>query len=160
MSKWRLVQRFVLFLGILFILFDVAFSAENGPLILTEHFAKMKKEVKKSSRTEKKISGLLKIQIQLRNSYIEQPTSERMNAMKKMGMKTVEIDTHLVYIHLKRKLNVSNISSLKKIGITVFEDSWVPPLENHPTGYVIAGMPVNRLYDLARKTFVIRLETA
>ena len=51
MSKWRLVQRFVLFLGILFILFDVAFSAENGQLILTEHFAKMKKEAKKSIRT-------------------------------------------------------------------------------------------------------------
>ena len=80
--------------------------------------------------------------------------------MRRMGIITDEIDKQLVYIHLKRKLSPSRIASLKEIGVIVYEDSWVPPLENHPTGYVIASMPVNRLYDLARKTFVIRLETA
>ena len=91
---------------------------------------------------------------------MEQPTTERLNAMRKMGMKTEEADKQLVYIHLKRKLNASQTASLKKIGVTIYEDTWVPPLENHPTGYIIASIPIDRLYDLARKTFVIRLETA
>lgn len=120
----------------------------------------MEKEAKKGGRVEKKVSGLLQIQIQIKNSYMEQPTTERLNTMQKMGMKTEEADKQLVYIHLKRKLNASQIASLKKIGVTIYEDSWVPPLENHPTGYIIASIPIDRLYDLARKTFVIRLETA
>jgi len=120
----------------------------------------MEKEAKKGGRVEKKVSGLLQIQIQIKNSYMEQPTTERLNAMRKMGMKTEEADKQLVYIHLKRKLNASQTASLKKIGVTIYEDTWVPPLENHPTGYIIASIPIDRLYDLARKTFVIRLETA
>ena len=109
---------------------------------------------------EKKISGLLQLQIQLRKSYREQPTSERIKAMQRMGIKTAEIDKQLVYIHLKRKLSPSRVASLKEIGVIVHEDSWVPPLKNHPTGYVTASMPIDRLYDVARKPFIIRLETA
>lgn len=160
MGKRCLVQRFILFLCIVFIFSGVAFSEEKGAVILPKYFIKMEKEAKKGGRVEKKISGLLQIQIQIKNSYMEQPTVERLNAMRKMGMKTEEVGKQLVYIHLKRKLNTSQIASLKKIGTTVWEDTWVPPLENHPTGYVIVSMPINRLYDLARKTFVIRLETA
>ena len=162
MRKQYLAQSFVLFIGIFIIFPNLAFSAENEPLILPKYFMKMKNEMKKSDRIEKKIGGLLQLQIQLRNSYTEQPTPERLNAMRSMGMKTVEeeIDMQFVYIHTKRKLSTFRIASFKKIGVIVYEDSWIPPLENHPTGFVIARMPVDRLYDLARKPFVIRLETA
>ena len=160
MRKQYLAQKFGFFLCILFIFSGVAFSEEKGAIILPKYFIKMEKEAKKGGRVEKKVSGLLQIQIQIKNSYMEQPTTERLNAMRKMGMKTEEADKQLVYIHLKRKLNTSQIASLKKIGVTIYEDTWVPPLENHPTGYLIASIPIDRLYDLARKTFVIRLETA
>jgi len=160
MRKQYLAQKFGFFLCILFIFSGVAFSEEKGPIILPKYFIKMEKEAKKGGRVEKKVSGLLQIQIQIKNSYMEQPTTERLNAMRKMGMKTEEADKQLVYIHLKRKLNASQTASLKKIGVTIYEDTWVPPLENHPTGYIIASIPIDRLYDLARKTFVIRLETA
>ena len=160
MGKWSLAQKFVLFLCIFFIFSDVAFSEGNDAIILPKYFTNMGKEAKKGGGVEKKVSGLLQLQIQLKKSYKEQPTSERIKVMRRMGIKTDEIDKQLVYIHSKRKLTSSRIASLKEIEVIVYEDSWVPPLENHPTGYVIASMPVNRLYDLARKTFVIRLETA
>ena len=160
MGKWSLAQKFVLFLCIFFIFSDVAFSEENDPIILPKYFIKTEKEAKKGGGVEKKISGLLQLQIQLRKSYRDQPTSERIKAMQRMGIKTAEIDKQLVYIHLKRKLSPSRIASLKEIGVIVYEDSWVPPLENHPTGYIIASMPIDRLYDVARKSFVTRLETA
>jgi subtilisin family serine protease len=160
MGKWSLAQKVVLFLCIFFIFSDVAFSEGNDAIILPKYFIKTEKEVKKGSGVEKKISGLLQLQIQLRKSYREQPTSERIKAMQRMGIKTAEIDKQLVYIHLKRKLSPSRIASLKEIGVIVHEDSWIPPLKNHPTGYVTASMPIDRLYDVARKPFIIRLETA
>src|SRR3989339_2145389 len=160
MGKWSLAQKFGLFLCIFFIFSDVAFSEGNDAIILPKYFIKTEKEAKKGSGVEKKISGLLQLQIQLRKSYREQPTSERIKAMQRMGIKTAEIDKQLVYIHLKRKLSPSRIASLKEIGVIVHEDSWIPPLKNHPTGYVTASMPIDRLYDVARKPFIIRLETA
>ncbi len=160
MRKQYMAQKFGFFLCIMIVFSSIAFSKENDSLILPKYFTESEKEAKKGGRVEKKISGLLRLQIQLRKSYREQPTSERIKAMQRMGIKTAEIDKQLVYIHVKRKLNSTNIASLKKIGITVYEDSWIHPLKNHPTGYVTASMPIDRLYDVARKPFIIRLETA
>lgn len=161
MGKWFLALRIFLFLSISFVSLDRAFSGVDDPIILPGYLTRIKDETEKSSRIEKKISGLLWLQTQLRNSYREQPTSERLSAMQKLGMKTVEaeMDRQMVYIHVKRKLSAAKIASLKKIGVVVYEDSWIPPLENHPTGYVIASVPVSRMYDLSAKTYVVRLET-
>lgn len=162
MGIWYVVQRIVLSLTIPFVFLDIAFSGADDPIILPGYLTRIHNEAEMSRRAEKKISGLLRLQIQIRTSYVSQPTSERLQAMRKMGMKIIEaeIDRQLIYIHIKRKLNVAKIASLKKIGVTVYEDSWIPPLENHPTGYVIANVPINRLYDLAAKTYVVKLETA
>jgi subtilisin family serine protease len=160
MVKRYLIQRFVLCMGTVLVLFQLAFSAEFESLVLPEISEKMEKEIKKDGRLEKKISGLLQMQVQLKKSYKIQPTPERLNFMNQMGMEVEEIDKQMVFIHVKRKLSPLNIESLRKLGVAVHEDSWIPPLENHPTGFVIANMPVDRLYDLAKKTFVVRLETA
>ncbi|MDN3514878.1 MAG: S8 family serine peptidase [Candidatus Brocadia sp.] len=163
MRKRCLLLRISLFLAIVFPSFNAAFSGVDDPIILSGHLTGLKNEMKESDKKiEKKISGLLRLQIKLRNSYMEQPTPERLNAMQKMGMKTVaeEIDKQLVYIHSKTKLNAPEIASLKEIGVTVYEDSWIPPLKNHPTGYVTASVPVSRLYDLAARTYIVKLDTA
>ncbi len=161
---WCIAQTGICIFFLFLAVGNTAFPQDYEHIILPKYFSKLAGEIKKENKNEieKKISGLLKLQVQLRNSYKEQPTPERLDSMKKMGMRTVkeEIDQQLVYIHTKKKLSLSKISSLKKMGIVVYEDSWVPPLENHPTGYVIASMPVDRLYDLAEKNFVIQLETA
>ena len=124
-----------------------------------EIFYKHGKEAKKAAGG-KEDQWSIALQIQLKKSYKEQPTSERIKVMRRMGITTDEIDKQLVYIHLERKLNPSRIASLKEIGVIVYERLMVPPLENHPTGYVTASIPIDRLYDVARKPFVTRLETA
>ena len=156
------MRRYILLFGILsafFIFNNTIFALEKGQPILPKYLSKLESTAGKG-KVEKKIGGLLKLQIQLKNSYKEQPTPERLNTMQKMGMRTKEIDKHLVFIHLKEKLSPSKVAELKEIGVIVHEDSWIPPLKNHPTGYVIASMPVDRLYDLAEKPFVVKLETA
>ncbi len=164
MGKWSVIRKCVFVSAIMFLSFNSAFSGENDPIILPKYLPKGTDGIKmnKVNEIEKKISGQLKLQLALKNSYREQPTTERLNAMQNMGMRTVpaEMDKQLVYIHAKEKLSDQMIASLKEIGVIVHEDSWIPPLKNHPTGYVTASMPVDRLYDLAAKTFVVRLETA
>ncbi|MCF6155044.1 MAG: hypothetical protein E3K36_07280 [Candidatus Brocadia sp.] len=162
MRKWHLVQKIVLFLIIPFVSLDIAFPGVDDPIILPGDLTKIQNETEKSRRAEKKMSGLLRLQMQLRNSYSKQPDPERLSAMQKTGMRisTAEIDKQLIYIHVKRKLSASKVASLRKIGVVVYEDSWIPPLENHPTGYVIANVPMSRLHDLAAKTYVVKLETA
>ena len=86
MGKRYLVQKFVFFLCVVFVFFDIAFCAENDPIILQKYFIKSEKEVKKGGRVERKIGGLLQLQIQLRKSYREQPTSERINAIDRKSV--------------------------------------------------------------------------
>lgn len=155
-----LIQRFVLFLCFVFIPFHIAFPEEKEMAILPKYFIKAKKEMKKNSNTRGKISGLLQVQTQLRYSYREKPTPERLKTMRDMGMRVAETDKQMVYLHTKRKLSTSKIASLKRVGVIVYEDSWIPPLKNHPTGYVIASMPIDQLHSLARKTFIVKLDTA
>jgi hypothetical protein len=49
---------------------------------------------------------------------------------------------------------------LTGLGITIYPDSWIPPLANHPNGFVLADMPVDKLDALAAKDYVIKLDTA
>lgn len=150
-------QKIILFFMMLFIPANVGFSKamDDNPLLLPKYSVQIKNKT-----IEKKISGLLQLQLQLKKSYLEDPTPLRFNTMKKMGMRTEKADTQLVYIHSKKKLSASRIALLKKLGVTVHENSWIPPLKNHPTGFVIAEMSVNKLYDLAKNAFVVRVETA
>ena len=115
MRKQYMAQKFGFFLCIMIVFSSIAFSKENDSLILPKYFTESEKEAKEGGRVEKKIGGLLRLQIQLRKSYREQPTSERIKAMQRMGIKTAEIDKQLVYIHLKRKLSPSRVASLKDL---------------------------------------------
>ena len=46
------------------------------------------------------------------------------------------------------------------MGITPYPDSWIPPVGAHPTGFIMADMPINKLEALAEKDYVVRLDTA
>lgn len=164
MRKQWFMQSILWIFLISLITFDTIFSYANEPIIPPEYFKELKDEIGQGGEAniDKKISGLLRMQIQLRKSYIKYPTTEGLAAMRQMGMRIVqtEMNKQLVSIHVKRKLSASKVTFLKKIGVVVYEDSWIPPLKNHPTGYVIASMSADQLYELARKPFVVWLETA
>lgn len=113
---------FVVLVSLLFTCFTYTFSADNvpsslagnEPLILPGILQKMENEMKRNGRLEKKISPLLKLQIQLKNSYKEQPSSDKLSIMESMGMRVEEIDKQLIFIHVKRKLSISRIEAIKK----------------------------------------------
>jgi hypothetical protein len=83
-----------------------------------------------------------------------------MNQMQQMGMQTADLNVQLIYIYLAQKLTTDQAAELTALGITLYPDSWIPPVSNHPDGFMLADMPVNKIDQLAAKDCVIRLDTA
>src|SRR3989344_2818032 len=111
-----------------------------------------------AGKFEKKISAALRAQIAAKNDYVKSPTSEKFKELKEMGLQ--EARNQIVFLHSKRKPSKSQLKYLTGLGMKIFADSWVAPVGNHPTGYLIAKIPVNKINRLAKKSFVTKLETA
>jgi len=109
---------------------------------------------------KEKASSLLLSQIELRQQQIAEPTAERLEQMKNMGMRVDDLEVQRIFIHLTKELNSSQVEELEAIGITLYLDSWIPPVGAHPTGFILADMPIDRLEELAQKDYVVRLDTA
>ncbi|UCG55288.1 MAG: hypothetical protein JSV32_03490 [Dehalococcoidia bacterium] len=110
-------------------------------------------------RSEKMSSELL-AQVNLRKEQIAHPTSDRLELMKSMGMMVDNLEIQRIFIHLSQKLNASQIEELEAMRITLYLDSWIPPVGNHPTGFLLADVPIDKIEELAEKEYVVRLDTA
>ncbi len=107
-----------------------------------------------------KISSLLLTQINLKKEQIDKPTDERLNTMRQMGMMVDNLDKQRVFIHLEHELNNAQVKELQNMGLTLYLDSWIPPVGAHPTGFILADMPVEVLGELADKEYIVNLDTA
>ena len=113
-----------------------------------------------NEHVSKKASSQLLAQVNLRKEQIADPTPERLELMQNMGMRVDNLEIQRIFIHLEQALNTSRIEELKAMGLTLYLDSWIPPVGAHPTGFLIADMPVDKLEELAEKDYVVRLDTA
>ena len=107
-----------------------------------------------------KISSSLQIQASLRKAQLASPTPERLAQMQSQGMNVSNLSIQRIYIYLKQPLTPSQTSELQSLGITVYLDSWIPPVGNNPEGFYLADVPVVKLDTLAAKDYVVRLDTA
>ena len=107
-----------------------------------------------------KISSLLLTQVNLKKEQIDKPTDERLNTMRQMGMMVDNLEKQRIFIHLERELDDSQVKELENMGLTLYLDSWIPPVGAHPTGYIIADMPIDVLGEVAEEEYIIRLDTA
>lgn len=107
-----------------------------------------------------KISSLLLIQVNLRKEQIDNPTTERLNKMKEMGMMVDSLEQQRIFIHLERELNDAQVKELENMGLILYLDSWIPPVGAHTTGYILADMPVEVLEELAEIEYIVKLDTA
>lgn len=107
-----------------------------------------------------KVSSQLLAQVNLRQEQIANPTSDRLEIMKNMGMNVDHLEMQRIFIHSTEKLSQSQVAELEAMGITVYLDSWIPPVGAHPTGFVLAEVPVDKLEALAEKDYIVKLDTA
>jgi len=108
----------------------------------------------------KKVRGLLFHQIKLRKKQISEPRADRLKQMKGSGMRVKKLDIQRIYIYLVKELIPIQVKELQALGINLYLDSWIPPVGNHPAGFLLADMPIDTLDELASKTYVVRLDTA
>jgi hypothetical protein len=113
-----------------------------------------------SQMTKAKASSMLLQQIALRREQLSTPTDERLAQMKLMGMRIENIAIQRIYILLNHELDPSQADELRSLGVALYSDSWIPPVSGHPTGFMLADMPVDEYEAIATKEYVISLDTA
>ena len=113
-----------------------------------------------SNHVREKVSSQLLAQVNLRKEQIAEPSSERLELMKNMGMRVDKLEIQRIFIHLEQAPNTSQVEELKAMGITLYLDSWIPPVGVHPYGVLLADMPVDKLEEVAEKDYIVKLDTA
>jgi subtilisin family serine protease len=134
------------------------------PLILcsTLHTPNASAQDNKSSI---KISSLLGIQVEAKLRAVEATPLEEgrvdiLQTMQVRGTEVTPIDKQRIFIHSVEALSQSQIEELEAMGLTLYLDSWIPPVVAHPTGFLIADMPIDKLEELVEKDYIVSLDTA
>ena len=52
------------------------------------------------------------------------------------------------------------ITILENLGVTLYKETWTPPLQNHPTGFMIGSVPVQKIPELVELQFIIKIGSA
>ena len=130
------------------------------PMLLTVSCTKTETENQVNNHISEKISSQLLAQVNLRKEQIAEPSSDRLELMKNMGMRVDKLEIQRIFIHLEQAPNTSQIEELKAMGVTLYLDSWIPPVGAHPYGVLLADMPVDKLDEVVFVLFSQRdLET-
>ena len=111
-----------------------------------------------------KISSLLGIQVEAKLRALEAvPLKEGrvdiLQALQATGAEVTPLNNQRIFIHAVEELSQSQVEELDTMGLTLYLDSWIPPVGEHPTGFIMADMPVDMLNELAGKSYVISLDT-
>jgi len=114
-----------------------------------------------AAEPEAKVSVLLSLQVEakLRCQQV-QLTAGELSMMQAGGMNMEDLETQRIFIHLAQEPTVKQLDELESMGITPYPDSWIPPVGEFPTGFIVADMPVDKLGTLAGIDYVAQLDTA
>jgi len=107
-----------------------------------------------------KTGSLLQTQVNLKKEQLVNPTDDRLIVMQSMGMRVDNLKSQRIFIHLQELPDDSQVKEIESMGVILYLTTWIPPLDNHPTGFLLADMPVEKLVELAEIDYIIRLETA
>lgn len=109
-------------------------------------------------KNDDKISATLRAVIEQKKDYLANPMSEKFKALKERGLQ--EARYQIVFLHTKEKLTDKQLEFLVDLKVEVLGDFWMPPFGMHKTGYIVARVPTGKIRRLAKKKWVVRLETA
>jgi hypothetical protein len=101
--------------------------------------------------TGSKIGGLLALQVDAKLQQLEIEKAVLAGDMAGpqsapcAALGTGNLQKQQVFIHFEQEPTSTQIAELEALGVSVHSDTWIPPLENHPTGFVTASVPVDNL---------------
>jgi hypothetical protein len=79
---------------------------------------------------------------------------------EKTGEHPEEAGIMKIFIYLEKEPTLEQIEELESLGVTVYLDSWIPPVEAHPAGFLVADIPADKLDQVNALKFILRVESA
>jgi subtilisin family serine protease len=148
-------------LGVLFLLLAITLGTMPGVQAISPSGSEHQALSFSESEPEAKVSALLSLQVEakLRCQQLS-PTATELSMMQARGMNTEDLETQRIFIHLAQEPTAEQLKELEALGIIPYPDSWIPPVGEFPTGFIVAQMPVDKLGALAGKDYIAQLDTA
>jgi len=87
-----------------------------------------------------KISGRLMTEIKMKDRF----NRGEFDAVPKLIKDAPSFESQLIFLHFENKPNSRIHSQLENMDVTLFPKSWIPPCNNHPTGFMTARIPAIR----------------
>jgi subtilisin family serine protease len=156
------VKKVIKITGIIFVLLLLTFSSMPGVQAVSLPPVTGSRVISPQAvEPGSKVASLLKLQVdaKVRCQQVP-PTADELGMMETKGMRIENLGMQRIFIHLAQEPTPSQIDELQAMGITPYPDSWIPPVDEYPTGFIVADMPVDKLDELAGKDYVVQLDTA
>lgn len=80
--------------------------------------------------------------------------------MKVDGTDVEATNYEKVFLYFDQFPTDSQLNDLESLGVRAYPDTWIPPVGNHPAGFVMADMPLHKLSPLAEKDYLVKMDTA
>jgi len=135
-------MRWIKTLFIIVTLLSVAFSS-NRLLVKQANLIPLNRQ-----NQQKILSGLL----------LEKVSAKRMvqnQILQKSGTAST-----MVVLYFSSSPSEAELTDLNDLGVECFRDTWTPPLDNHPFGYMIARIPVQNFESILSMNFIKKMDTA
>ncbi len=76
------------------------------------------------------------------------------------GIEDEKLDHILLTIYFDEKPAPSELNRIENIGVELFPESWIPAMQNHPYGFMIAKVPIDKVNTLLSENSVIKVGSA
>jgi subtilisin family serine protease len=115
--------------------------------------------VNDSSADLKKLTGRLQLEIEQKDLANRGMLSTE--EFERVVLKSpVPTQFQRVFIHFDKKPDIAQIAELEAMGVKLYEESWIPPISGHPTGFMTADVPIDRVVDISNLYYVKLMNTA
>jgi len=107
-----------------------------------------------------KISALLGIQLSLKQQQLNSIKPSNVSLYKNLGITEENLQTQRIFLYFTQFPDPAIIEAVEALGGWINSASWIPPLENHPYGFLQAELPVTMVEPLVNYPQIRRIETA
>ncbi|HLP17785.1 MAG TPA: S8 family peptidase [Bacteroidota bacterium] len=86
---------------------------------------------------------------------------KKQSAVQIQGVADAGIQSSLaVAVYQEHYPSIGDLANLERLGVRCVPESWIPPLENHPLGFFIAKVPVDKIADVLSLASVMKMDSA
>jgi subtilisin family serine protease len=74
-------------------------------------------------------------------------------------LKSANVFVNSVIIYFDSYPSTEQIQELENLGVSLYFNTWTPPLENHPFGFMVASIPMNNIQKIIELSSVKKIDS-